>query len=76
MKATQIALRGVWLDPVGGCPHYHGAPEGVGRCDANEMRPCNLETGYPCELIKEIIAEWRLELENKEERRIEADVRG
>jgi len=76
MKATQIALRGVWLDPVGGCPHYHPDSGTPGRCDANEMRLCNLDCGYPCTLFKEIIKEWRLELENKEERRIEVDVRG
>lgn len=59
---TQQALRGVWRSPVDGCPHYHGNPDSVGRCDANEMRSCNLDCGYPCELFKEIIAEWQKEL--------------
>ena len=35
------------------CPHYHGR-EGIGYCDANENRPCELETEGKCELWEEI----------------------
>lgn len=41
---TQLALIKVWRSSVDGCPHYHGEPEGVAKCDANEMRSCIYET--------------------------------
>ncbi len=45
----------------GDCPHYHREPDGVGRCDANEMRSCDFELTQECKLYQEILKEWEAE---------------
>ena len=63
--ATQLHLLGIRNDRWG-CPHYRIQIEGVGRCDANEMRACQLERDHtPCALFGEIIIEWEAEYENQ-----------
>ena len=61
MLSEQTAM--LWREKLNGCPHYHAYPEGVGVCDANEMRPCVYETdpGASCEILQEILKEWQEE---------------
>ena len=63
-EAVQASLRGVWLEAVRGCPHLHRRRDDIDRCDAREMTICVYENGKaPCEILQEIIEEWRIELE-------------
>jgi len=60
--AVQAHLNAMWLERLGGCPHYHGHPEGVGSCDADEMRSCIYDiNGGSCEVFQEILEEWKKE---------------
>ena len=43
------------------CPHYHGDPDSVGRCDANKMSVCQYELTQECELYQGILKEWEAE---------------
>lgn len=62
--ATQLRLLGVW-DGGWGCPHYHnGKAEGIGSCEAREMRSCILETDHtPCLIFGKIIEQMKEEYE-------------
>ena len=67
METVQANLKGVWRNRSDGCPHLHRQREGCDTCDANENRPCVYETGDRCELFQEILEEWRMELERRED---------
>jgi len=64
IEYVQAHLAGVWTNKLDGCPHYHPR-EDIGRCDQDEMRPCIYETNPDpfCDVLQEIIEEWRIEYE-------------
>ena len=61
----QLALKGMWVEPLEGCPHRHGVADSVDVCDVDEMRHCiyELADNGSCELFQEIIHEWREKLQ-------------
>ena len=63
-EGDQIRLRGMWKEYGERCPHYRGDSEGVGRCVANEMRPCEYELGRFCQEWRDILEEWHREEKN------------
>lgn len=56
---TQLRLRGMWKDPVDGCPHLVKCQEGPYRCDMQDMTVCSYELDKPCEVFQQILdEEW------------------
>jgi hypothetical protein len=54
-------MPGVWLKPLGGCPHLHRQQDSVDLCDMLHLSPCVFETYKAlegCETFREILQEW------------------
>lgn len=65
MDEIQSSFPGMWVTPLT-CPHRHGSPDGVDRCTESEMRPCIYETAesvHGCELLRQMIKEWKEEVD-------------